>query len=111
MVVGVPVESKIFVEAHALNTVSYEDKGLTRPLLWMPVGNTCSHQGNDGTKTPTSRGINARLSRAACERAENHRVWMLERMLKLSMAAEDDLFLADGCPAERLTLLPPQQHE
>jgi len=44
------------------------------------------------------RGVDARLSRATCERTDHGRLWILERMLELPRAADEACFFYDGCP-------------
>ena len=59
--------------------------------------------------TYLQRGIDTRLSKAACEQGHRGRVWLLERVLQVRGALIEAPFFADECPVNRLTLAPDQQ--
>lgn len=52
------------------------------------------------------RQVDACTKRAACEWADNRKLWMLARMLELPAAADKDSFFSGGCPANRRMSLP-----
>ena len=65
-------------------------------------------RGTTHKTTYLERGIDARLSKATCEREYRGRLKMLERVLELPDAAIEAPFYDDGCPLDRLAL-PHQQ--
>lgn len=61
--------------------------------------------------THFERGIDFRLSRAACENTVRGGLWILQQVMNLLDAAIKKCFFSDGCAANRLTFSSHQQAE
>ena len=113
IVVGVPFGFDSFGEHYALDVVR---EGRVRRLAWLlahvpdkQVAMLIVTRAATQTRTYLERGVDVRLSKAACERAKHGCLWMLKGILEPPGAAMGNHFFAGECPVDRLTLVPHQQ--
>lgn len=112
-VVGVPVGTDAFATETAIGIVREGGaEQLARMLPRMPDKQSANLIATGSMVQRTAyieRGVDPKMSQSACQRADNGALWMLENLLELPGTAEESTFFEEGCPADRLTMLPHQR--